>query len=243
MLKRGDTGKPTDKANIEAFNGSFRDKCLNLHWFETIHEIVLYVVRVVRLIFMDEKRLSIAALSQSRRGNIQPRICGIALRRIGKSLSDSEPWCLITRVCSNVASTGLIAEGLSSPAICQSTTQTSPNAASLRSWLVTAMTTISGLDELYADDEITTAGRFLDAVWLVNGNGTRTTSPNLKGIVGIVFGVVPYAGKRRDARCCGRTGKRTILGTGCDEIDEVFDFNDALCRQSLDLVEQRLRIN
>ena len=26
-------GKPTDNAFIESFNGSFRDECLNLHWF------------------------------------------------------------------------------------------------------------------------------------------------------------------------------------------------------------------
>jgi putative transposase len=26
-------GKPTDNPYIESFNGSFRDKCLNVHWF------------------------------------------------------------------------------------------------------------------------------------------------------------------------------------------------------------------
>jgi putative transposase len=31
-------GKPTDNAFIETFNGSFRDECLNLHWFESIDE-------------------------------------------------------------------------------------------------------------------------------------------------------------------------------------------------------------
>jgi putative transposase len=31
-------GKPTDNAFIETFNGSLRDECLNLHWFETIGE-------------------------------------------------------------------------------------------------------------------------------------------------------------------------------------------------------------
>jgi len=30
--------KPTDSAFIEVFNGSFRDKCLNLHWFKTLAE-------------------------------------------------------------------------------------------------------------------------------------------------------------------------------------------------------------
>lgn len=28
-------GKPTDNATIESFNGSFRDVCLNLHWFQS----------------------------------------------------------------------------------------------------------------------------------------------------------------------------------------------------------------
>lgn len=31
-------GKPTDNRHIETFNGSFRDECLNLHWFETLGE-------------------------------------------------------------------------------------------------------------------------------------------------------------------------------------------------------------
>jgi putative transposase len=31
-------GKPTDNCHIEMFNGSFRDACLNLHWFETLGE-------------------------------------------------------------------------------------------------------------------------------------------------------------------------------------------------------------
>ena len=30
--------KPTDNAFIETFNGSLRDECLNMHWFETIAE-------------------------------------------------------------------------------------------------------------------------------------------------------------------------------------------------------------
>ena len=31
-------GKPTDNCFIESFNGSFRDECLNVHWFESIDE-------------------------------------------------------------------------------------------------------------------------------------------------------------------------------------------------------------
>jgi putative transposase len=29
-------GKPTDNSFIETFNGSLRDECLNLHWFDTL---------------------------------------------------------------------------------------------------------------------------------------------------------------------------------------------------------------
>ncbi len=31
-------GKPTDNCYIESFNGSFRDECLNLHWFDTLED-------------------------------------------------------------------------------------------------------------------------------------------------------------------------------------------------------------
>ena len=29
-------GKPTDNAFIESFNGSLRDECLNVHWFDDL---------------------------------------------------------------------------------------------------------------------------------------------------------------------------------------------------------------
>jgi putative transposase len=31
-------GKPTDNAYIESFNGSFRDECLNVHWFLSLQD-------------------------------------------------------------------------------------------------------------------------------------------------------------------------------------------------------------
>ena len=31
-------GKPTDNGHIESFNGTFRDECLNTHWFTTLAE-------------------------------------------------------------------------------------------------------------------------------------------------------------------------------------------------------------
>jgi putative transposase len=31
-------GKPTDNCYVETFNGSLRDECLNVHWFESIDD-------------------------------------------------------------------------------------------------------------------------------------------------------------------------------------------------------------
>lgn len=31
-------GKPTDNAHIESFNGTFRNECLNTHWFSTLED-------------------------------------------------------------------------------------------------------------------------------------------------------------------------------------------------------------
>jgi putative transposase len=31
-------GKPTDNAHVESFNGTFRQECLNAHWFTTLGE-------------------------------------------------------------------------------------------------------------------------------------------------------------------------------------------------------------
>ena len=36
-------GKPTDNAFIESLNGSFRDECLNCHWFETMADAKLKI--------------------------------------------------------------------------------------------------------------------------------------------------------------------------------------------------------
>jgi len=34
------TGKPTDNAFIESFNGKFRAECLNQHWFMSLDDAV-----------------------------------------------------------------------------------------------------------------------------------------------------------------------------------------------------------
>ena len=31
-------GKPTDNAHVESFNATLRRECLNVHWFESLHE-------------------------------------------------------------------------------------------------------------------------------------------------------------------------------------------------------------
>ena len=40
-----DAGRPTQNAYIESFNGKFRDKCLNEHWFPTLHEALQGISR------------------------------------------------------------------------------------------------------------------------------------------------------------------------------------------------------
>ena len=36
-------GKPTDNAFIKSFNGTFRDECLNAHWFESLKEAKMQI--------------------------------------------------------------------------------------------------------------------------------------------------------------------------------------------------------
>ena len=31
-------GKPVENAYVESFNGHFRDECLNMHWFTSVHD-------------------------------------------------------------------------------------------------------------------------------------------------------------------------------------------------------------
>ena len=33
-------GNPSESGYVESFNGSYRDECLNVHWFETIDEAI-----------------------------------------------------------------------------------------------------------------------------------------------------------------------------------------------------------
>jgi len=34
-------GKPVQNAFVESFNGKFRDECLNLHWFRSLHQVAV----------------------------------------------------------------------------------------------------------------------------------------------------------------------------------------------------------
>src|SRR5215468_7647558 len=88
-----------------------------------------------------------------------------------------------------------------------------------------------------------TAGRFFVAVWLVKGNGTRTTSPSSKGIVGIVVGIAPDPGEGGRARRCGGAGKGALLLAQPDEVDEVLHLGDPLGRQRLNLLDQGIGLD
>src|SRR6266853_2084911 len=87
-----------------------------------------------------------------------------------------------------------------------------------------------------------TAGLFFEAVWLVNGNGTSTTSPNSKGIVDVVFRIVPDYSECRSARRGSGAGQCLLLLAQADEVDEILDLGDPLGRQRLDFLNQGLGI-
>src|SRR5690348_15529567 len=91
---------------------------------------------------------------------------------------------------------------------------------------------------LYARLLTTTAGRFFEEVWLVNGNGTRMMSPNSKGIVDVVFRIAPDRGKARSTRRGCSADKRPLLLAQTDEVDKILNLGDALLGQRLDLPDQ-----
>ena len=68
-------GKPTDNAFIESFNGSLRDECLNVHWFETLAE-AQRLIEAWRIIIM--RALLTWLLATKRQQNI---FCRQSLRR------------------------------------------------------------------------------------------------------------------------------------------------------------------
>ena len=68
-------GKPTDNAFIESFNGSLRDECLNVHWFETLVE-AQRLIEAWRIIIM--RALLTWLLATKRQQNI---FCRQSLRR------------------------------------------------------------------------------------------------------------------------------------------------------------------
>jgi putative transposase len=73
-------GKPTDNAFIESFNGSLRDECLNVHWFESI-EHAKKVIERWRVDY-NESRPHMAL------GNIPPQAFAL---RAGVSLNQIDP--------------------------------------------------------------------------------------------------------------------------------------------------------
>jgi plasmid stabilization system protein ParE len=82
----------------------------------------------------------------------------------------------------------------------------------------------------YKPELITTAGRFLLVLWSVNGNGTRTTSPNSKTVIDGIVLVVPnlFEGFFREL---GRRANELAITLACaQKVDEVLDLGDLLRR-------------
>ena len=68
------SGKPTDNASIETFNGTLRDECLNLHWFDTIAQASVLIEAWRRAIIM---RAVLTWLSVTSRLRNMPRGQGL----------------------------------------------------------------------------------------------------------------------------------------------------------------------
>ena len=84
----------------------------------------------------------------------------------------------------------------------------------------------------------TTAGRFLTAVWLEKGNGTRRTSPKSKLVIDGVFGVVPDPCEGLFGKLRGGSGQKHVGPLVAQELDEILDFVDLLGRKGLDLLDE-----
>ena len=73
---------------------------------------------------------------------------------------------------------------------------------------------------------------------LVKGNRTSTTSPKSKGIVGRVFRIIPDGFKCRSACRRGSVGQQAFLTAKADKFHEIFDLNNLLGAERLDLLGQ-----
>lgn len=60
--------------------------------------------------------------------------------------------------------------------------------------------------------------------------GTSTTSPNLKGIVHVVVRIIPDGGEGRLTHTGGGASQFSILLAHANEIDEILDFCNPICR-------------
>jgi hypothetical protein len=68
------------------------------------------------------------------------------------------------------------------------------------------------------------------------------TVPKSKGIVDVVFRVVPDRGEGSRARGGGVTGQSSLLLTQPDEINKILDFIQPLLRQGPNLINQSLSV-
>src|SRR5712691_536411 len=87
---------------------------------------------------------------------------------------------------------------------------------------------------------MTTAGRFLLAVWSVKGNGTRTTSPNSKAVVLGIVGVVPDLAECALGQLRDGPGQPTVGISLTEEVHEVLHFGKLVRWEGAELVEEGL---
>lgn len=101
-----------------------------------------------------------------------------------------------------------------------------------------ARTIKSGRAAFYGAELTTTAGRFLFVRWFVNGNGTRTMSPNSKLVVDGISGVVPDSSEGALGEFARRPCEKSVLLALAKEFDEILNLSNAGRRQFVDLCQE-----
>lgn len=72
-------GKPVQNCFIESFNGTFRDECLNLHWFTSLHDARCTIERWRRSYNEIRPHSSLGRLTPREFGELHPHVQGTSV--------------------------------------------------------------------------------------------------------------------------------------------------------------------
>jgi putative transposase len=83
-------GKPNQNGHLKSFNGKFRDECLNLHWFTSLHH-ARQIIAAWKTFYMEGTRkngrsgysvtATLKSLAHERRRSRAMHVCFVALRK------------------------------------------------------------------------------------------------------------------------------------------------------------------